>query len=224
MNQQTAELNSANIGGAVTAWKQLAEWLEAAKAREIEMRKAIFHYFFPQPKEGANNFRADGIHVKATHKINRSLDVAALDSVMPQLPEAYRHVGVLIEYKPDFKLTVYREMPEEYRKVFEQALSIKEGSPQLEILLGAEIKPQSHEEIHGAGSNVAFTVAATAHNVETWTPQTTIPGGIQMGVDPAQPAAEAPKKRGRRSKAEIEAAKAAAASTPAPSGKRSRKK
>lgn len=124
----------------VSEWQKASEWIKAAVKSEQELRAKLFAHFFPNPTEGTNNFLGAGIQVKGVRKVNRTLDKAALDSVMPQLSEQWRTLGegCLIRYEPEFSLSVFKSMPDDQRKIFEQALSIKDGTPTLEITV-AEI-------------------------------------------------------------------------------------
>lgn len=120
----------------IKEWRQLVEWLEAAKKRELELRARIAS-LFTSPKEGVNtlNFSNEGLQIKLNYKINRSLDEAALDAVMSELPEdsAYRQIGVLINYKPTLVLSGYRSMPADQLLIFAQAVTEKVGTPEVDI-------------------------------------------------------------------------------------------
>jgi len=129
---------SADAKAKITEWSQISEWLKKGKAREMELRKELVSLFVKKPVEGTNNVQGEGYAVKVSHKITRTLDEAALDAVMPQLPEDFRVIGNLISYKPSFSLDVYRAMSDENKKIFEQALTIKDGSPELEIIFREE--------------------------------------------------------------------------------------
>lgn len=117
---------------------QIQEWLKTGKSEEMELRTELATLFVPTPREGTNNVQGQGFAVKLTHKVTRTLDEAALDAVMPQLPEHLRIVGHLISYKPVFSMDVYRTLTDDERKIFDQALTIKDGAPELEIIVSEE--------------------------------------------------------------------------------------
>lgn len=119
----------------IAEWNQIREWMAKGKAREMELRRELVSLFVPNPKEGTNHVQGQGFAVTIGHKVSRELDEAALDAVMPQLPEHLRVVGTLISYRPKFDLKVYRSMSDDERKIFDQALTIKEGAPELEIIV-----------------------------------------------------------------------------------------
>lgn len=121
----------------VEEWKTLDAWLAGAKAREAELRKYIVATILPSDaKEGVNTVQSsDGLEFKVTVKVNRSLDEAALDSVMQALPEdsPWRKQGVLIEFKPRLVLGGFRTLPENQMRIFSKALTETPGMPELEI-------------------------------------------------------------------------------------------
>ena len=126
----------------ISEWSEIKKWLSVAKTRENEIRQALAAFFVPNPKEGTNNVQGEGFAVKLSHTVSRKLDEAALDAVMPQLPEQFRVIGNLISYKPTFSLEVYRAMSAEEKKIFEQALTINEdGTPTLEIVFNESETP-----------------------------------------------------------------------------------
>lgn len=167
MKPTTAPAVSPEQRALLTEWQKASEWIKEAVKSEMELRKKIFAQFFPKPSEGTNTFLADGVQIKAVHKINRSLDKAALDSVMPQLQEQWRILGTLISYEPKFSTEVYRTMPDDQKKIFEQALSIADGAPTLEVIVseviatGTATKEQAHAAGLAAAGRVATTPAAT---------------------------------------------------------------
>lgn len=124
----------------IREWQDISRWLGEAKTKEMELRKKLTAFFFPSPTEGANRVEGEGIEVVLTHKINRTLDVAVLDSVMPQLPEDFHIHGVLVEYKPQLCLKGFRllEAMPEHLKTFQQALIEKPGAPELVINLNID--------------------------------------------------------------------------------------
>lgn len=134
---------TADVKKDITEWNEISSWLKKGKAREMELRKKLSGFFCATPREGTNNIEGAGYAVKIDHKVTRELDEAALDAVMPQLPENLRVIGALIEYRPKFKTDAYRALSADDRKIFEQALVIKEdGAPTLEIILREDAPAQ----------------------------------------------------------------------------------
>lgn len=113
---------------------------EAKKVVEAEqaLRKEVMALFFPEPVEGTNKFELEaGWSLKATHKIERKVDEAALPAVLQQLREMGVNPDPLIRTKPDLDTKAYKSLVQinpDAAHVFEQALTIKPGSPTVELV------------------------------------------------------------------------------------------
>ncbi len=110
-------------------------------ADEMRLRKLVMAEFFPDAKEGVNSRDMGmGWVLKGTLKIERKLDEAAL----PAVKESLRAIGVnadtLVRYKPELETKVYKALSEQAQKVFDAALTIKPGSPTMELLAPKEKK------------------------------------------------------------------------------------
>lgn len=120
----------------LNTWYRLQRELSAIKAQELTLRKKVFAAFFPSPVEGTNTAPlTDGWVLKGQHKITREVDVATLDTLLPELVEAGIPVEDLIVKKPQLVIAQYRELTAEERLLFDQVLVIKDGAPALEIVL-----------------------------------------------------------------------------------------
>jgi hypothetical protein len=122
-----------DVAALVAEREKLLQWLKPAQAREMEIRRQLAPYFFPNPVEGTQHVEKYGFEVALKHTLTRKLDEAALSHVMPQMPEEFRNVGVLIKYTPGLVLDGYRALNDEQRLIFDEALTISEGAPSLEI-------------------------------------------------------------------------------------------
>lgn len=130
-------------------WYALQERMRNDKATEAMLRSRIYAYFFPKAKageegtEGTNNYPLNdgtGAVLKADRKVDRKVDEAALDaykasskeegSNLPKLPW-----NKLIRYKPELAVGEYKKLTAEERTACDQVLIIKDGSPQLEIVI-----------------------------------------------------------------------------------------
>lgn len=113
---------------------------EAKKVVEAEqaLRKEVMALFFPEPVEGTNKFELEaGWSLKATHKIERKVDEAALPAVLQQLREMGVNPDPLIRTKHDLDTKAYKSLAQinpDAAHVFEQALTIKPGSPTVELV------------------------------------------------------------------------------------------
>lgn len=126
---------------------KLQEWNEAIVAateakkaieKEQTLRKEIMALFFPTPEEGTNEVDLGaGWTLKATHKIDRKLDKAALPAVFQQLREMGVNPDPLVRAEPALETKAYKSLVQtnpDASRVFDQALTIKPGSPTLELI------------------------------------------------------------------------------------------
>lgn len=124
----TAEWN-ASVETAVTIAKPLVE-------RELMIRKQLARLAFPEPVEGSKN-RTNlpaGWALKLTYCLDRKVEEPVLDLNKEEFEKAGINVDNLIRWKPELKVKEYKELSEEQRKVFDQALVVKPSTPQLELL------------------------------------------------------------------------------------------
>ena len=143
----------------LSQWYQLQEQLKKLKAAELLLRMKIFKGMIKDPKEGTNTVPlAEGWVLKGKHVINRDVDQAALTvntavdpaTHMSRLSANGIHVEQLIKWKPELVTKNYRTLTAEQQKIFDECLIIKEGSPQLEIMLPAsEKKKQAGDNPQG---------------------------------------------------------------------------
>ena len=133
----------------LSQWYQLQEQLKKLKAAEMLLRIKIFKGMIKDPKEGTNTVPlAEGWVLKGKHVINRDVDQAALAvntavdpaTHMSRLSANGIHVEQLIKWKPELITKTYRTLTAEQQQIFDECLIIKEGSPQLEIILPASEK------------------------------------------------------------------------------------
>lgn len=113
-------------------WQSITTWMATARAREMELRKMFAAMFVPNPVEGTTNVKTAQFLVKLNHKLSRSLDEAVLPAVLEKLGPQWENA--LIERKPTLVLSAYRDLPDDLKKTFDQALTIKEGAPELTVV------------------------------------------------------------------------------------------
>lgn len=118
-------------------WYNLQEQISKLKSAELLLRNKIFKGRFPTPIEGINKETLpDGAELKATHVINRSVDEAVLTVLLPVLREkGQMNPDDLIRRKPELVIGAYRKLTDEQRLLLDQALIIKPGQCQLEIVM-----------------------------------------------------------------------------------------
>lgn len=127
--------NSVSVADMVE-WTELQKQLSDIKAREMALRMKIFKYYFPHPVEGTNDFPLSNDYVlKAKYPITREIDPGALNALTEEFVTAGIRKDMLVQYKPSLLVKEYRTLTDEQRKLFDQALIVKPGSPQMEIVL-----------------------------------------------------------------------------------------
>lgn len=117
-------------------WYKAKEQMDALKEREVALRVKIFRAYFPAPKEGTNSADLpDGYLMKGTHVVNRAIDQAVLTTLSKEFADAHIAVADLVRWKPDLVKSVYNTLTAEQKQLFDQALIVKDGTPQLEIVM-----------------------------------------------------------------------------------------
>jgi hypothetical protein len=130
-------------------WYALQERMRQDRATEAMMRSRIYETHFPDAKaglpgtEGTNNYELNdgtGAVLKAKRTVDRKVDEPALDaykaaskeegSNLPKLPW-----NKLVKYKPELVKAEYNKLTAEEQAACDQVLIIKDGSPQLEIVI-----------------------------------------------------------------------------------------
>lgn len=117
-------------------WWRIAQELDKLKPAEMQLRKKIYATYFQAPEEGTNKCPlTQGWVLKAQCVITRKVDKPLLTTNKAELEAAGIAVDSLVEWKPELKVSEYRKLSDEQRKLFDKCLDIKEGSPQLDIVL-----------------------------------------------------------------------------------------
>lgn len=128
----------------IEQWYDISNKLDELKGQEIALRKALAQHYFPNADEGTNT-RTDVMPnqwlFKMMRKINRSVDEALLrifstpQEGKNQTPLEQQEIDVtkVIKWKPELVISEYRKLTDEQRKFFDQVLTIKDGTPALEV-------------------------------------------------------------------------------------------
>lgn len=124
----------------------LIEWTQAqAKLAEVKplvenemrLRKQVMTEYFPTPVEGVNTCQLEsGWEMKATYRIDRKIDEAALPAINTELRGMNVNPDPLIRIKLELDLTAYKSLVQinpQAAKVFEKAMISKPASPSLEL-------------------------------------------------------------------------------------------
>jgi hypothetical protein len=120
---------------------QLNEWwlttqeLKFVKAAESALRKDVFEKAFPKPVEGTNKINlGSGWQLKATYGYNRKVITDVLFENTEQLIKLEVPIDMLIRYKPEISVTIYKLLTDEQKKLFDQCITVTPGSPALELV------------------------------------------------------------------------------------------
>lgn len=125
----------------IQEWYMLQDKLKTLKTNESILRSKIFKGLFPTPKEGTNIFDlSQGYVLKGKYSLTRTIDIGALQALRTEFESVSIPVDSLIKWEPSLKLKEYRELTAEQMTLFDQCLTIKPGSPALEIVLPAKAK------------------------------------------------------------------------------------
>lgn len=111
-------------------WREAVEKLDELKNLELDLRKKLFAGAFPAPSEGTQRVTLlDGTVLKGSLRLNRRIDPEALQEV--NLPEEIK--SRVVRMKPELDIKMYRTLCDEDRAKFDACLTIKPGTPTLEI-------------------------------------------------------------------------------------------
>lgn len=118
----------------VKAWLELKQAAKIANDAEMTARKAMVAAYFPPKNEGSMTRKTpSGLSVSVTFTINRTIEKGTLTALTPQFEEAEISLDALVRNKPELVVSEYRLLSDEQRMLFDQAMTIKEGTPQVEI-------------------------------------------------------------------------------------------
>ena len=119
---------------ALANWIELKAKLKQAEEAELTARLAIVTELFPEFEEGTNTRTCDGFTVKFRHVINRTISKPELATIWGELEKLDVPLDQIIETKPTLVLPIYRRLMPAQRVLFDSAMTIKPGTPQLEVL------------------------------------------------------------------------------------------
>lgn len=130
-----------SVASLAAQWYSAKKAADKAVAAEKALRAELVALAFPDGlKEGAKN-KADlpeSWQLSVTGVVNRTVDEAALGDALALIEEKTGtkiDPADLIRYKPELKVSAYKELGDDVKKLFDNALVIKDGSPQVEVKL-----------------------------------------------------------------------------------------
>jgi hypothetical protein len=130
----------------LAVWDEAKKVLEAAKTSEMEARKAVADYCFPNAKEGTNRIELNnGYSLKCVAKMNWSIKAPneEVDKIEDEAAKLGNEGTFLIEriicWKPEFSKSEYKKLNTELpvhkavKDLVDSVLDITPGAPTLTI-------------------------------------------------------------------------------------------
>lgn len=124
---------------------EMQEELGRLKAAEAMLRRRIADHFFPNPTEGSRDNKyplndGTGAILQMDHKINRKVLEPELDALKAAMREEGNNlprlaINKLVVYKPELVKAEYNKLTAEERQVFDRALEIKPGMPEVKVVI-----------------------------------------------------------------------------------------
>lgn len=130
----------------LTQWNNSQEALTRAKALEMDIRKLVFAFNFPTPKEGTQRVElGNGYNLKAVHKINTT--ISASNDDVDKAEDAASKIGNegsflferVITWTPNFSKSEYNKLDAgnathvAVKKLVDGLIESKPGAPALEL-------------------------------------------------------------------------------------------
>lgn len=130
----------------LTLWYELKSKLTELRGSEAALRRMLYAYYFPQPREGTN--RVDigfGMDLLLDFDVSRKVDAALLDDQLTNLRKAKVKVDELFIYKPTLVMEQYRALTNEQRLLVDACLDIDDTG-----LQSLSIVPAKKREVQPA--------------------------------------------------------------------------
>jgi hypothetical protein len=121
----------------LTVWQKTAAEAKRLATEERKLRDALCAAAFPKPTEGVNKRElVDGRIFKMTHKINRSVDEAAIPAMREALAKATNEVTFddIFKTKIDLQVGPYKKLAPELLVIVNEAVVSKPGAPTIEVI------------------------------------------------------------------------------------------
>lgn len=130
----------------LAAWDEAKAILDRAKASEMEARKAVADYCFPEAKEGTNRIELNNGHsLKMVHKL--SYKISASNDEIDRIEDEAGKIGNegtflierIITWTPNFAKSEYNKLEPgnpthvKIKALVDRVLTITPGAPSLEI-------------------------------------------------------------------------------------------
>ena len=147
----------------------MALQLRDLKIAEILLRKELFGEAFPEPVEGTLYLPlGNGWRLKGNYSLSRSVDITHLGLMREAMDKLGASIDPLLNWKVDLRMTPYRELSDEARKLFDNIVTTKPDSPKLELVPPTDDKVDPPVE-------VKEPVVAAPEQVQTESVTITVP-------------------------------------------------
>jgi hypothetical protein len=116
-------------------WYNLPIQLKELKQREMDIRKELFTLYFPSPTVGKNKIALDENYIlEGGYALDYKMDFAAFRMMCNEGgPEHGVCMEDVVDYKPEFRLALYKALTTEQQQFIDGALTIKPTAPTLTI-------------------------------------------------------------------------------------------
>lgn len=131
------------IDNVMLEWRRAKDELDECKEREAALRRAVFEVKFPNKTEGTQRVElGKGYKLKAVYPMTYNCgtkpdDLAKVTNGLNELAalgeEAKFIAQRVVKWMPEISITEYRQLKPEYKMIVDKFVTIKPGSPQLEI-------------------------------------------------------------------------------------------
>lgn len=112
----------------VERWVETKRKLDQLKEQELELRNKITPLVLQGKPVGSKTAVIDGIKLRATARLNYTLDIAELSLIDESLSDTER---ACIEWKPVVKESAYNKLPDD--SVLRRAVTVKPGQAGLVV-------------------------------------------------------------------------------------------
>lgn len=118
----------------LSEWYNMSAKLKVLKMQESKLRRGLFAFFFPQPKEGTNTHQLpDDCELKAVLPYDRKVDEALLDNYRDTMEGAGINIDKVFKFKPELSKANYNKLTDEQKEIVDEVLVVRPGSPQFTI-------------------------------------------------------------------------------------------
>lgn len=115
-------------------WFTLAAQLKDIREREMALRKELFDYFFPKPKQGTNKSEiSGGYELVGKYSLDYKMDYDKFCDLCKEENKFNMTFEEVVDYEPKFVLKKFKELNKAEQEFVEQALTIKPAAPSMEI-------------------------------------------------------------------------------------------